>query len=305
VFVHEKALCESEHVGEGTRVWAFAHVMAGARVGQGCNVGEGVFVEGAAVIGDRVTIKNGVQVWDGVVLEDDVFVGPNATFTNDPFPRSRVPVEEYPTTRVQRGASIGANATVLPGLTIGARAMVGAGAVVTRDVPAGAIVVGNPARIVGYDDGDREPPDEGEARGTGAGAAPGRSHRIVELPEWRGLKGGLTPLALGPDLPFEAKRCYWIYDVPGPAIRRGSAHRREQRVMVCLRGSVRVRLDDGDRVEEYLLDSPGRGLHCEAMVWITVDEFSSDSVLLVFADQDLDPEEPIRDHHEFLELVRG
>src|SRR5262249_49270148 len=150
VFVHERGLCESEDVGPGTRVWAFAHVLEGARVGADCNICDGVFVEGGAIVGDRVTVKSGVQLWDGVELEDDVFVGPNATFTNDPFPRSRQWLEEYPSTVVRRGASIGANATILPGVEIGPGAMAGAGAVAARAVPANAIVVGNPARIRGY-----------------------------------------------------------------------------------------------------------------------------------------------------------
>src|SRR5438034_678258 len=151
-FVHPNALCESLQVGAGTRIWAFAHVLPGARVGSDCNVCDHVFIENDVVIGDRVTIKSGVQVWDGVRLEDDVFVGPNATFTNDPFPRSRHPPARFTPTLVCRNASIGANATILPGVTIGRDAMVGAGAVVTRSVPPHAIVAGNPARIFGYVD---------------------------------------------------------------------------------------------------------------------------------------------------------
>ncbi len=147
-FIHEKAICESLNVGTGTRIWAFAHVLPGAQIGDDCNICDGVFIENDVVVGDRVTIKCGVQLWDGVRLEDDVFIGPNATFTNDPFPRSMIHLADYPVTRVCSGASIGANATILPGLTIGEDAMIGAGAVVTRDVPPRALVVGNPARIV-------------------------------------------------------------------------------------------------------------------------------------------------------------
>jgi acetyltransferase-like isoleucine patch superfamily enzyme len=147
-FVHPQALVDpGAQVGARTRVWAFAHVVAGAQVGADCNVCDHTFVEGKAVIGDRVTLKCGVYVWDGLVLEDDVFVGPNVTFTNDRYPRSRKHVD-YPTTRICRGASLGAGAVILPGLTVGERAMVGAGAVVTRDVPARVLVVGNPARVV-------------------------------------------------------------------------------------------------------------------------------------------------------------
>ena len=161
-FIHPDARCESDLVGGGTRIWAFAHVLPGARIGRDCNICDGVFVEGQAVIGDRVTIKNGVQVWDGIELGDDVFVGPNATFTNDPFPRSRVYDHEVPVTVVEDGASIGGTATILPGRRIGRKAMIGAGAVVTRDVPDFAVVVGNPARVVGEVDPDTgRPVDRG------------------------------------------------------------------------------------------------------------------------------------------------
>ena len=151
-FVHPQGLCESDQVGDRTRVWAFAHVMPSAVIGQDCNICDHVFVENDVVIGDRVTVKSGVQVWDGVRLEDDTFVGPNATFTNDPFPRSRHYHDSFPETRVCAGASIGGGAVLLPGITVGRRAMVGAGAVVTKDVPEGVVVVGNPARVIRHVD---------------------------------------------------------------------------------------------------------------------------------------------------------
>jgi acetyltransferase-like isoleucine patch superfamily enzyme len=152
VFVHANALCESEQVGAGTRVWAFAHVMKGAVVGAGCNIGDHAFIETGARVGDRVTVKNGVQIYDKVVIEDDVFLGPNMIFTNDLVPRVafKNPPERFLPTRVRRGASIGANATIVCGNVIGEGALVGAGSVVTRDVPAYALVVGNPARRVGW-----------------------------------------------------------------------------------------------------------------------------------------------------------
>jgi UDP-2-acetamido-3-amino-2,3-dideoxy-glucuronate N-acetyltransferase len=147
-FIHSHALCETDHVGQGTRVWAFVHILPGAKVGRDCNICDHVFIENEVVVGDRVTIKSGVQLWDGVILEDDVFIGPNATFTNDLFPRSKVYPDKFPKTLIKAGSSIGANATILPGVTVGQGAMVGAGAVVTKDVPPYAVVVGNPARII-------------------------------------------------------------------------------------------------------------------------------------------------------------
>jgi UDP-2-acetamido-3-amino-2,3-dideoxy-glucuronate N-acetyltransferase len=146
-FIHAHALVESDQIGPRTRVWAFAHVMPGAKIGADCNVCDHTYVEDDVIVGDRVTIKSGVFLWNGLRIADDVFIGPQATFTNDPFPRSRQPFT-CPITVVQKGASIGAGAVILPGVTIGQRAMVGAGAVVTKDVPDDAVVVGNPARVV-------------------------------------------------------------------------------------------------------------------------------------------------------------
>jgi UDP-2-acetamido-3-amino-2,3-dideoxy-glucuronate N-acetyltransferase len=152
VFVHPQALCESDAIGPRTRIWAFAHVLAGARIGADCNVGDHAYVEGGAVLGDSVTVKNHVLVWAGVTVEDQVFLGPGVVFTNDATPRAASPKGPagWLATRVRRGATVGANATVLPGLTIGAWAVVGAGSVVTADVPDHALVVGNPARQAGW-----------------------------------------------------------------------------------------------------------------------------------------------------------
>jgi UDP-2-acetamido-3-amino-2,3-dideoxy-glucuronate N-acetyltransferase len=152
VLVHPSALCESDQVGPRTRIWAFAHVLAGARIGADCNLGDHAFVEGGAVVGDSVTIKNGVLLWSGVTVEDEVFLGPGAVFTNDASPRAAFPKGPagWRATLVRRGATVGANATVLSGLTIGRWAMVGAGAVVVADVPDHALVVGNPARQAGW-----------------------------------------------------------------------------------------------------------------------------------------------------------
>lgn len=150
-FIHPNALVDSgASIGSGTRVWAYAHVAAGAVVGQDCNICDHTFVEGKVRIGNRVTLKCGVYLWDGLVVEDDVFIGPGAAFANDKRPRSRRQPQSYPTTWLRQGCSIGVNATILPDLTIGAWSMVAAGAVVTRDVPDFALVLGSPARIAGW-----------------------------------------------------------------------------------------------------------------------------------------------------------
>ncbi|MBF0370254.1 MAG: N-acetyltransferase [Magnetococcales bacterium] len=162
-FVHPQALCESTDIGSGTRIWAFAQVMKGATVGRDCNIGGHAFLESGATVGNGVTIKNQVLIWDGVTIEEGVFLGPGVRFTNDATPRSprltAIPEigERYEKrdnwlleTRVCQGASLGAGVVVLPGLTIGAFAMIGAGSVVTRSVPAHALIVGNPGRFQGW-----------------------------------------------------------------------------------------------------------------------------------------------------------
>jgi len=148
-FVDERALVdEGVSIGPGTRVWGFTHLLSGAQIGADCNICEQVFIEGDVVVGDRVTVKCGVQLWNGLRVEDDVFIGPNVTFTNDLFPRSKCYPESFLQTHIKVGASIGGGAVVLPGVTIGEKAMVGAGSVVTKSVPAGAVVIGNPARVI-------------------------------------------------------------------------------------------------------------------------------------------------------------
>jgi acetyltransferase-like isoleucine patch superfamily enzyme len=150
VQVHPRGLCESTSVGDGTRVWAFAHVMPGAVIGRDCNIGDGAFIEGGAVLGDRVTVKNSVLVWDGVTVEDDVFLGPAVVFTNDLRPRRNdLPFVPVPTV-VRRGASLGASVTVVCGTEIGAHAFAAAGSVITRDVPAHSWVAGVPATVRGF-----------------------------------------------------------------------------------------------------------------------------------------------------------
>lgn len=149
-YVHPNALCETDQIGSGTRIWAFAHVMSNVVIGADCNIGDHAFVESGVRIGDRVTVKNGVAIWDGVTVADDVFLGPNCVLTNDLFPRSRVYHDTVVPTRIERGASVGANATIIAGVTLGEFCLVGAGSVVNHDVAPFALVVGMPARRIGW-----------------------------------------------------------------------------------------------------------------------------------------------------------
>ncbi|EHW0693052.1 N-acetyltransferase [Vibrio parahaemolyticus] len=148
--IHPLSDVSTSKVGKGTKIWQFSVVLSGAKIGEDCNLCAHTFVENDVVLGDRVTVKSGVYLWDGIVLEDDVFIGPCVAFTNDKFPRSKHYPESFSKIKIKKGASIGANATILPGVTIGENAMVGAGSVVTKDVPAMAVVIGNPAKIIRY-----------------------------------------------------------------------------------------------------------------------------------------------------------
>jgi UDP-2-acetamido-3-amino-2,3-dideoxy-glucuronate N-acetyltransferase len=307
-FVHPLGLCESTTIGPDTRIWAFAHVLPRAVIGKDCNICDHVFIENDVVIGDRVTVKSGVQLWDGLRIADDAFIGPNATFSNDKFPRSKqyqaAPLE----TRIGAGASVGASAVVLPGLTIGQRAMVGAGAVVTHDVPARAIVAGNPARIVGYVDAARrrgEPAPRSAVAGDGKPtptSVPGVTvHRMRHVED---IRGRLTAGEFPAEIPFVPKRYFLVFDVPGKEIRGEHAHHRCHQFLVCVRGSVTLVVDDGAASEEILLDQPSLGVHVPPMVWAVQYGYSADAVLLVFASDPYDPGDYIRGYDDFLAARR-
>jgi len=306
-YQHPQAIVESDRIGAGTRIWAFAHILPGAVIGSECNVCDHVFIEGDVFVGDRVTIKCGVQLWAGLRIENDVFIGPNATFTNDRFPRSgrHQPPDSIPRTVVKRGASIGANATIHPGVTIGEYAMVGAGAVVTRDVPRNAIVAGNPAVItsyVGLEAEDAESllqhrPGPGQARLSVGGA------RLIPLPGAADLRGSLVHATVANEIPFEVRRIFFVYGVPTREVRGEHAHRALHQFLVCVHGSCHVIVDDGSRREEFVLADPGAGLYLPPMVWSIQYKFSPDAVLAVLASAPYDPADYIRSYDEYLQII--
>jgi UDP-2-acetamido-3-amino-2,3-dideoxy-glucuronate N-acetyltransferase len=307
-YQHPNALVESNCIGMRTRIWAFAHVLPGAQIGEDCNLCDGVFVEGKVVVGNRVTVKCGVQLWDGVELEDDVFIGPNVTFTNDRFPRSQQYPDAFLKTVVRKGASIGANATILPGLTIGKRAMVGAGAVVTKDVPANAVVVGNPATICSYVDMPkaevrRAPKPDAKGQGVEPSSVPGVAIHV--LPLHGDLRGQLSVGEFEKDVPFASMRYFLVFGVPSAKVRGEHAHRVCHQFLICVHGACAVLADDGTCRQEFRLDHPRLGLHLPPLVWGVQYKFSSDAVLLVFASHLYDPNDYIRDYDEFLAAVGG
>jgi carbonic anhydrase/acetyltransferase-like protein (isoleucine patch superfamily) len=263
-------------------------------VGADCVIGEQTVIEGGASVGDRVIVRNGVQIADNVILEDEVFVGSNATFSGEEFSRGRKNAKPA-RTRVKRGAWIGANATILPGIVIGSLATVDAGAVVTRDVPALAIVGGNPAYVRGYTDdtGSRGIVDRAAPRKLTGGAM------LHQLPRISDDRGHLSFAEIHRQLPFEAARYFLVFGVPNRELRGEHAHRTLHQFLVCVHGGCSVRVFDGTSSEEIRLDRPDLGLHVPPMVWTTQYKYSPDAVLLVLASDVYREEDYIRDLDEY------
>lgn len=297
-YVHPQAICETEVVGEGTRIWAFAHVLPGAKIGCNCNICDGVFVENDVSIGDEVTVKSGVQLWDGVELSDRVFVGPNVAFSNDRFPRSKRYPEQFARTVVESDASIGANATILPGIRIGFGAMIGAGAVIRSDVPSRAIVVGNPGRIVGYDGAsDIEPSNGGDLPGD----FPAKLIRFNTFDESRGR----LVVSEGENLPFTPKRFFVVDRVPPGGGRGGHAHFENHQFFVAVSGNLMCVVDDGHRAFAVRLSAPSIGLYVPPLVWGIQYGHSAEAALLVLASNSYDPKDYAADYGAFRRLTRS
>lgn len=307
-FVHSQGICESHSVGSDTKIWAFTHVLPGAVIGKDCNICDHVFIENDVVVGDRVTVKCGVQLWDGLRIGDDVFIGPNVSFTNDLFPRSKQRPAEFAKTILEESCSIGANATVLPGISIGRNAIVGAGAVVTRSVPPNAIVYGNPARIQGYVSHVPGPPDVEPIPtrgGAAVAASPVNGVTIYRLPAFEDMRGRLVAAEMAELLPFTPARFFLVHAVPGSEVRGEHAHRRCEQFLICVKGRVNVLVDDGTNRQEIVLDRPDIGVHMKQLVWGTQYKYSADAVLLVFASLPYNADDYIRDYSTWLDAVRN
>jgi UDP-2-acetamido-3-amino-2,3-dideoxy-glucuronate N-acetyltransferase len=307
--IHPHSDVQAKHIGTRTRIWQYCVVLPGAVIGGDCNICSHVLIENDVIVGDRVTLKSGVQLWDGIRVSDDVFIGPNATFANDLFPRSQKRPEKFLTTEVGRGASIGANATILPGVKIGENAMIGAGAVVTKDVPPNAVVAGNPAAIIGYSNTPRNQPLQ--ALQSSTVTAPlneildtgGCS--LYHLPLAVDIRGSLSVAEASKHIPFEPRRCFWVFDVPSKEVRGEHAHKTLHQYLICVKGSVSVVIDDGAKSQEVLLNKPNLGLHIPPGVWGVQYKYTDDAVLLVLASDVYDSDDYIRNYSEFQAFVAG
>lgn len=307
---HPLAEVHTIHIGQNTKIWQFVVVLPGAHIGKDCNICANVFIENNVILGDRVTVKSGVQLWDGLRVEDDVFIGPNVTFTNDRFPRSKHYPATFLVTTIKTGASIGGGATILPGITIGRGALVGAGAVVTKSVPDFAVVVGNPANVVSYVDHlhqeNRPNPQLVDAQSISNLARPtfiplGVGSSALYLMRYvTDIRGSLTVGEIPSEIPFVPARYFAIFGVPSRELRGQHAHKQCQQFLICLNGSCKVLLDDGERRSEVTLDRPDMGIFMPEMIWGTQYQYSHDAVLLVFASRPYEADDYLRSYDEFL-----
>jgi acetyltransferase-like isoleucine patch superfamily enzyme/dTDP-4-dehydrorhamnose 3,5-epimerase-like enzyme len=312
--IHPHALVEAgANIGDDTRISAFARVLAGARIGRECHLWDQVFVDGSVALGDRVTLKCGAKLWGDIQVGNDVVIGPGATFTDDLYPKSRPHLAGHSGIVLEKGCTIGANATLLPGVRIGQGAMVGAGAVVTQSVPPNAIVAGNPAQISGYvtnqlDSGRRvarphAQPLTGDSTKHQTFPSAVKGVSFHEFPVIQDLRGDLIVGEFTRHIPFPVRRYFLVFNVQSQEIRGEHAHRRCEQFLVCVSGSVRIAVDDGKNREDFILNRATQGLYVPPMTWATQYGYSSDGVLLVFASDFYDPADYIRDYQDFLSVA--
>lgn len=304
--IDKSAQVFTEHIGDRTNIWQFVVILKQAQIGSDCNICSHVLIENDVVIGNRVTIKSGVQIWDGVTLEDDVFVGPNASFSNDKFPRSKKHQKEVLRTVIRKGASISSGAVLLPGIEVGENAMIGAGAVVTNNVPPNAIVKGNPGRITGYVDA---PPIElneshfnSQDNDTKAFISV-KGVEVIKLKAYSDIRGDISVANFGEEIPFEPKRFYMVSGVPSKETKGQFALKTCQQFITCARGSCQILVDDGKNRQEIFLNSPNIGVYIHPKVWVTQYKYSEDALLAVFASEQYNPEDYIRNYSDFLKMI--
>lgn len=298
-FCHPNAICESKAVGDDTRIWAFVHILPGAVIGEGCNICDFVLIENQVRIGNHVTIKSGVQLWDGVTVEDGVFIGPNATFTNDIYPPNRGRTGKFQPLSIKlcKCATIGANATILPDVEVGENAIVGAGAVVTRSVPPGTVVVGNPARVVAHVGEDKLPKKSPTMEKLAATGLPMRSELgLISLGN-HAAGGGRIPLMDGPlGLPFNPAHIFVLTLDTKNGQKALPARTNGFRLLVSLGARMLVMVESESSQQTFELGGvSGMGLLIPPMTWTHFKECDDKSKVMII---DSLPYEPDRSSYD-------
>ena len=298
-FIDPSARFEADTLGDGSRVLAFVHVGPETKIGKNCVLNDHAVVVGDVVLEDDVNVQAGVRLLGHVRLEQGVTIGVGAVVNGEASLGLDAPGDVV----VRRFASIGPNVTVLPGVDVGRRAVVEAGAVVRENVPANAIVSGNPATIVSYV--DSKPEASAAPLALAASGVAGLTETRISgvtlhaLTNARDLRGSLVAAEFT-GLPFTPRRLFTVYDVPSESVRGAHAHRECAQFLVCLAGEVSCLVDDGSAREAIDLDTPEVGLHVPPMIWGTQWKYTRNAVLLVLASHPYDSADYIRDYEEFL-----
>lgn len=305
-FIHNKAICETKNIGKNTKIWAFSYILSKATIGSECNICSHVFIENDVIIGDKVTIKSGVQLWDGTRVQNGVFIGPNVTFANDLFPRSKVYPKKFLKTFIFDNASIGANSTILPGLTIGKNSFIGAGSVVTKSVADNVIVMGNPARVTGYVDtfkkGTKNVNFNNDIR---VFKTKIKGVLLYKLQTVNDKRGAISVLDFAKSTPFIPKRFFVVYNVPKSNIRGEHAHKKCHQFLTVLKGSAAIITDDGNKKQEFLLNDINReGIYLPPMTWGVQYKHSDDCIMAVFASHSYNDRDYIRDYNDYIKLKK-
>jgi len=306
--IHETAICEAASVGAGTTISSFVRIQTRTKIGSHCKILDYVYIASDAAIADHVTIQPGAKISGVVQIGSHVTIGTNATLVQELVGDQKAGLKQSFGIVVEEEATIGANATILPGVRIGAGAKVNAGAVVTKDVPVGAVVAGNPARISGYVSQDRAPlattrySADGQPKSAGLLKELPSGAKLVQLPEVVDLRGKLSFAEVDQYLPFTPKRYFLVYGVPTQEVRGEHAHKECHQFLVCVNGSITVVTDNGSTKDQVVLSSPDIGLHIPPKIWGIQFKYTKDAVLLVLASHTYDANDYIRKYNEFREF---
>jgi len=286
IYISSLADVQTSDIGVNTKVWQFCVILPKAKIGANCNICANCFIENDVVVGDNCTIKSGVQLWDGISIENNVFIGPNVTFTNDKKPKSKKHLPNPLRTKVGKFSSIGANSTILPGLSIGEHCQIGAGSVVVFDIPDYAVVVGNPGRVVKF--------ERKNIQGTSQNAF--SSKYIFALQHFKDRRGDLIVSEAKKNVPFDIKRIFIIKNVPNSKIRGAHAHIRCHQALLCLQGSFKILIDNGKSSNEYFLENTNYGVYIPPLCWSIQFDYTSDAIILALASHQYDEKDYIRNY---------